>query len=401
MAKILYCGDCAVQTGFGRVAENILPMLAKEHEVVVLAVNYWGDPHDFSFRLYPAMIGGSDPFGSHRIAEVLQKEKPDMVLAVNDIWIVNKLWERAKPLKEELGFKWYGYFPVDSYGFFPDVFKPCHEWDGMGTYTQFGMQEVRKAGCDLPCDVIPHGINREHFYKLDKAACREEFKLSDELFIVFNGNRNQPRKRIDLTIRGFLKFAEGKPDARLWLHMGKKDQGWDIIPLFKRMAREYGMDPTEKLILTSSQFDVTKCLPIAALNRAYNCADVGVNTCIGEGWGLVNFEHAATGVAQVVPDHTSMKEVFSGIPRIPVESWEVDRNYGLDRGQPSPDGLADILSHYYEHRDDLEKVADWCFDMTQQDVFLWDTIGEAFLTVINRTLVAAPKAPRKRKIQEA
>jgi glycosyltransferase involved in cell wall biosynthesis len=374
MAKILYCGDCAVQTGFGRVAENVLPMLSKEHEVVVLAVNWWGDPHDLPYRMYPAMPGGNDPFGTHRIVEVLQKEKPDMVLAVNDIWILNNLWNVAKRVKEELGFKWYGYFPVDSYGFFPDVFKECQEWDGMGTYTQFGLEEVRKAGCDMPCDVIPHGIERKDFFKMDKTACREEFKIDPDQFIVFNGNRNQPRKRIDITIRGFLKFAVDKPDAKLWLHMGAKDQGWDIIPLFKRMARDMGIDPTGRMILTSRQFDVTRCLPVDALNRAYNCADVGVNTCIGEGWGLVNFEHAATGVAQIVPDHTSMKEIFRGIPRIPVESWEVDCNYGLDRGQPSADGLADILNHYYEHRDDLQKVADWCHQMTQEDVCSWETI---------------------------
>ena len=36
MAKILYCGDAFVQTGFGRVAEYLLPALAKEHEVHVL-----------------------------------------------------------------------------------------------------------------------------------------------------------------------------------------------------------------------------------------------------------------------------------------------------------------------------------------------------------------------------
>jgi D-inositol-3-phosphate glycosyltransferase len=76
MAKILYCGDCAVQTGFGRVAEGLLPILAKEHEIVVLAVNYWGDPHGLPYRLYPAMVGGSDPYGSHRIAEIVAKEKP-------------------------------------------------------------------------------------------------------------------------------------------------------------------------------------------------------------------------------------------------------------------------------------------------------------------------------------
>ncbi|MBQ45549.1 MAG: hypothetical protein CMK37_07815 [Porticoccaceae bacterium] len=401
MAKILYCGDCAIQTGFGRVAENVLKALATEHEVVALAVNYWGDPHDLPYRLYPAQNGGSDPFGTHRIKEVISQEKPDVVFVINDIWVANRLWEAAKPLKDELGFKWYVYFPVDSYGFFPEVFLPAQEWDGMGTYTKFGQEEVVKAGCDLPCDVIPHGIDPDNFFKLDKVESRSTFDLAPEDFIVFNGNRNQPRKRIDLTIKGFLKFAKDKPDAKLWLHMGRKDQGWDIVSLFRRVAKELDIDPKDRLVLTANEFDVTKCLPMKQLNVAYNCADVGVNTCLGEGWGLVNFEQAATGVAQIVPDHTSLKEIFSSIPRIPIESWEVDRNYGLDRGQPSPEGLASILDHYYNNREDLNKVADWCHNMTQNEVYSWDVIGKAFLQVINRTLAAPVKLPPKRKIKEA
>lgn len=401
MAKILYCGDCAIQTGFGRVAENVLKALATEHEVVALAVNYWGDPHDLPYKLYPAQNGGSDPFGTHRIKEVISQEKPDVVFVINDIWVANRLWEAAKPLKSELDFKWYVYFPVDSYGFFPEVFGPAHEWDGMGTYTKFGQEEVVKAGCELPCDVIPHGIDPDNFFKLDKAESRSTFDLAPEDFIVFNGNRNQPRKRIDLTIKGFLQFAKDKPDAKLWLHMGRKDQGWDIVSLFRRVAKELGIDPKDRLVLTANEFDVTKCLPMKQLNVAYNCADVGVNTCLGEGWGLVNFEQAATGVAQIVPDHTSLKEIFSSIPRIPIESWEVDRNYGLDRGQPSPEGLASILDHYYNNREDLNKVAEWCHKMTQQEVYSWDVIGNAFLQVINRTLAAPVKLPPKRKIKEA
>ena len=61
-----------------------------------------GDPHDLPYKLYPAMLGGSDPFGTHRIAEILEKETPDMVIAVNDIWIINQLWEKAKPVKKRL-----------------------------------------------------------------------------------------------------------------------------------------------------------------------------------------------------------------------------------------------------------------------------------------------------------
>ena len=74
MAKILYCGDLGCQTGFGRVGEHLVPALAKSHEVHALAVNWHGDPCEMQelCKMYPAMAYGSDPFGQHRIAELVQ-----------------------------------------------------------------------------------------------------------------------------------------------------------------------------------------------------------------------------------------------------------------------------------------------------------------------------------------
>lgn len=394
MARILYCGDNGIQTGFGRVAENLIPLLAEKHEVHALSTNYHGDPNDMQkhCKMYPAMVGGSDPFGSHRIPEMIARVKPDIIFAVNDIWILKNLWAKAKPYKEQFGFKWYGYFPVDSYGFFPEVFNGCEEWDGMGTYTQFGLEEVRKAGCTVPCDVIPHGIDRQSFFPIDQQEAREQLGIAKDLFVVFNGNRNQPRKRIDLTLRGFIEFALDKPDARLWLNMGIKDQGWDIIDLMKRLARDYDYDATGKLILTSKDFDTTRCLPIDKLNLVYNACDVGINTCIGEGWGLVNFEHAATGTAQVVPDHTSLKEIFHGIPRIDIESWEVDKNYGLDRGIPSASHLASLLADYYNDRDNLALDSQWCYEMACSPMYKWGNIAKQIDGIISRTLDGPAKS---------
>ena len=62
MARILYCGDAFVQTGFGRVAEYLLPALATEHDVHVLATNYHGDydVEAVKYKTYPAMVHGSD-----------------------------------------------------------------------------------------------------------------------------------------------------------------------------------------------------------------------------------------------------------------------------------------------------------------------------------------------------
>jgi D-inositol-3-phosphate glycosyltransferase len=385
MAKILYCGDVGCQTGFGRVAEYLIPALAEQHEMHALAVNWHGDPSEMQAhcKMYPAMAHGSDPHGSHRIAEVVQAVKPDLIWVTNDFWIAINLWEQIKDLKEALGFKFFCYTPIDSYGIYPETIPATAEWDGLATYTEFGAKELKIAGYTKHIDVVGHGTDFTKFFPMNKKACREELGVPQDVFIVFNGNRNQPRKRIDLTIKGFIEFAKDKPDARLWLHMGKKDMGWDLVPLFKRVARDAGYDATGKLILTSPSFSTDNCLPIEQLNKVYNAVDIGVNTCIGEGWGLVNTEHAATGVAQLVPDHTSLKEIFDDVPRIPIESWEADRNYGLDRGQPSPSEMARILTEYYDNPEWLAEAGAWCWERIHQEELTWPYVGKKCLTLLN------------------
>jgi len=226
---------------------------------------------------------------------------------------------------------------------------------------------------------------------LDKMECRRELGVPEDCFIVFNGNRNQPRKRIDLTIKGFIRFAKDKPDARLWLNMGTKDMGWDLVPLFKRVAREEDYDPTGKLILTSKDFSTSNCLPVEKLNKVYSACDVGVNTCIGEGWGLVNFEHAATRVAQLVPDHTSLKEIFDEVPRIECVGSETDRNYGLERPLPCPESMAELLTRYYEDRASLDKAANWCYQRVCSEEYEWPVIGQTMLEIVERLLSAEKK----------
>lgn len=388
VAKILYCGDVGVQTGFGRVAEHLIPALAKKHEVHALSVNWHGDPNDMQkhCKMYPAMAYGNDPFGSHRMKELTDEIKPDVIFIVNDIWVAINLCDTVKDLKESLGFKTVVYTPIDSYGLFPELREPMQEWDQLITYTQFAKEEIEKIGYDKPIEVVGHGTDFSKFHPLNQSECRKALGVPEDVFIVFNGNRNQPRKRIDLTIKGFIEFAKDKPDARLWLNMGKKDMGWDLIPLFKRTAKDAGYDATGKLILTSPNFATHNCLSIEQLNQVYNASDVGVNTCLGEGWGLVNSEHAATGVAQIVPDHTSLQEIFDGVQRIAIESWETDRNYGLERGQPSPSSLASILNHYYHSRESLIAAGNWCFSRIHEKAFTWPYVQKRMVDIVEATL---------------
>jgi glycosyltransferase involved in cell wall biosynthesis len=269
------------------------------------------------------------------------------------------------------------------------------EWDAAICYTKFGAEETLNAGVKKPIWVIPHGVTPGQFYPKDKAECRKQLNLDPNDFIVFNGNRNQFRKRIDLTISAFAKFAVNRPDAKLYLHMGQKDQGWDIMPLFAREMSRQGLDPNGRIIM-STPTNGGPNVPVDLLNTIYNCADVGINTCKGEGWGLVNFEHAACRVAQVVPDHTSCKEIFDGYGKL-IRNLHADVDTNFGRIMPCPDDnhLAQILGELYQDRAELDRVAQACYERVTDPCFNWDTVSSDFVEVFTEVLAQKEGDPIK------
>src|SRR6202034_1808778 len=130
------------------------------------------------------------------------------------------------------------YTPVDGPAVFESIAKTLERFDLVITYTEGSQRVLRECGYHGPSEAVPHGVDRERFWPMDKGACREKFKYADGAFVVGNVNRNQPRKNIDLTIRGFVEFCKLCPeqDHFLHLHMGAKDLGWNIGALFNQVA---------------------------------------------------------------------------------------------------------------------------------------------------------------------
>ena len=120
---------------------------------------------------------------------------------------------------------------------------------------------------------------------IERDEARKRLGLPLDKFIVFNGNRNQPRKLIDQTIKAFAEFAKDKEDALLYLNMGEKDLGWAITELFETEMRRRGADPTAKLAVTPG-INYMAAPPDEQLNLIYNAVDIGINTANGEGWDL-------------------------------------------------------------------------------------------------------------------
>ena len=227
MAKILWYGDAISHTGFARVTHSVIEHLSKDNEIVLFAMNYNGDPHGLPYKVYPAAAHNpNDRFGIGRIQSVVQHEKPDIAICLNDIWIVNQVWERIHLLKSQHDFKFIAYFPIDSEWYTSPMLRYVKDFDFSVTFTVEQASRLMAHGVKpKKLGVIPHGLDQKKFYQIDQNEARKQLGLPPDKFIVFNGNRNQPRKNIDQTIKAFAEFAGNKDDVLLYLHMGEKDLG--------------------------------------------------------------------------------------------------------------------------------------------------------------------------------
>jgi glycosyltransferase involved in cell wall biosynthesis len=381
MAKILWYGDILSNTGFARVSHSILEHLAETNDIVVFGINYAGDPHELPYKVYPAAgKNPSDRFGVGRLPQVVQAEKPDFVICLNDIWVVNQVWERIHLLKDSLKFKFIAYFPVDSMYYVSSMLSYIKDWDFAITFSIEQAQRLMNQGVRPKLlGVVPHGLDQGKFYPMEQAAARDRLRLPKDKFIVLNANRNQPRKQIDLTIKAFAEFAADKPDTLLYLHMSEKDLGWDVRDLFDIEMKRRNLSPDNRLVMTSNNIDYTNAPSDELLNVIYNACDVGINTANGEGWGLVSFEHASCKKPQVLPNHTSFSDIWKKSACLAdIAAWIYDKDLGVERGIVDVKDMAAMLTKLYEDKGFYNDVAESCFKVTQNPAYHWDRIADAF-----------------------
>ena len=378
--KILFIGDAVVPTGFARVIHSIIKFLPKDWEVHQLGINYYGDPHQFKHQVYPASLGG-DVYGFGRIKE-MQKIKPDVIFILNDIWMINEYLKHIKQTWDEIP-PIVVYYPADAEDFSASWFDHFNLVTHTVVYTKFGERVTKKAAPWVePISIIGHGTDTEVFYDMPKEEAKakifsdnEPLKSKDS-FIVLNANRNQPRKRIDIALKGFSIFAEGKENVYYYHHAGMKDMGWNVHLLSQR----YGIGAN---LITTGNTPKEQRVPEEVLNIIYNATDVGVNTGMGEGWGLTATEHAVTGAPQIVPDHSACKELFEDCGLlIPVSHDNVYEETLTTGKVVSPEDFAEQLEILYNDKDLYNVLAKSCQDKFLREEYQWDTVSKQFAEII-------------------
>ena len=402
--RLLAVGDAVAATGFARVLHSILEPLRSCYEIHHIGVNYHGDPHDSGWKIYPAKLGG-DLQGLGRLVPMVERVRPHLVFLLNDIWVLAEYWKTLAGVVREGNVKTVMYCPIDAGPIEPEFLAQLEGVDRFVVYTQFARGEIEKALAQVRAErpgfafpavgVIPHGVDVDRFpphsddlgdiHSPGRQRALEALFGDDPSFrrpfIVLNANRNQPRKRIDITLKGFASFAAGKPDdVKLHLHMGVEDAGWNVVSL----ARRYGI--ADRLILTSQDNNIPS-VPDEQLRDIYTAAVVGVNTAMGEGWGLVSFEHAATGAAQIVPGHSACAELWEGAAILLKPVMSVTTEKILTEGHfVSPDDVAAALERLYCDRRFLGEMSEAAYRLTTQARFRWSNIARLWRDLFDETL---------------
>lgn len=397
--KILWVGDGVISTGFARVNHSVIKNLPPDYEVHHLAINYHGDPHQYQHAIYPASLGG-DIYGLGRLTSMIHGIKPDIIFILNDAWMIDMYLAKIKNEVQGIHIPTVVYFPVDAEEHNQSFYQNFDAVDAVCVYTEFGkntLLDVKSSNINAKSiKVVPHGISKDLFFPIDTSVAKEIVYPKDRTeeflnsFIILNANRNQPRKRIDITLWAFSEFQKNKPDVKLYLHMGALDLGVDIIG----KARVYGFE--NKLVLSTTQMHIPN-IPDRQLNLIYNATEVGLNTSVGEGWGLTNWEHGSTGKLQIVPRHSSLEEIwaddrarFIETIREPDGRWMMDRISTVGK-VPSVQSLTEQLEWAYNDwkynaSQESIKISRKALEYINQSKFDWVNVAKEFDKIFKRVL---------------
>ncbi len=383
--KVLWVSDGYVKTGFARVAHSLIDRFPEDIKVHHIALNYKGEPHDYKHTLVPAISGG-DIYGVNLLSKTVEADNFDLIFLFNDMPVIDMYLDAIKDKIDRERTKIVVYFPVDSE--FPNAnwFRHYNLVDEVITYTLFGKNQVLPIIPDKDIHILYHGVDFEIFHRIDKLQALKDIfgeELANELndsFIVLNANRNQPRKRFDLTIAGFANFVKRlkltPKDVRLYLHAGVIDAGYNLFKLIK-------FYDIEDYILFTKIIQYHPYVDDETLNLIYNASDASINTSTGEGFGLVPLEHGSLGKQIIVPDNSVHRELFGDNAyyiETPIQDWSVIYTTLFRSATPGTVSRA-LEEAFLDYKIGRAKTP-----FINKEVFNWDNIANQLLEILYGTI---------------
>jgi glycosyltransferase involved in cell wall biosynthesis len=376
MIILFFASYPTLPIGYSRIGNILSNYLAEQgHKIYYLGISNFKnqsvqrDVHP-NIKIIDALVeekkkGSDELYGVNVVCDLLLEIKPDLLFIYNDIIVISRIFNNFIERKIKTTCKTFKTFV------YLDLVYPYEKIELVKHINQFSDKIFVFSDCwkenleDMSIDsnkilIMPHGVDRNIFFQVNKIYAREVFGFKEDDFIILNTNRNNYRKCIDKTVDAFIKFLKIKdcnPKIKLFLNMNFDStiSGYDVINQIKIACIINKLDYQHILNNHIFKSNSDKNMSDEMLNNLYNCCDVGINTCVGEGFGLCNLEHASLGRPQIVSGVGALNDIFTNEYSTvikPVAEIYIPDNIDFHGGYIkicSTDDIVDAMVKYYDN----------------------------------------------------
>jgi glycosyltransferase involved in cell wall biosynthesis len=308
-------------TGYSKVSFNLIKQLATMGpSVKTFHFGFQRHPSRAGVRKYPDGVisydaaANEDPkeegFGFNKIREYIDTVEPDVVMIYNDPITILRFVESMKHEKGKSPYKLWLYLDQVYQGIAQPVMDELFKHaDRFYAFSSLWKKALENYGSPPEVKLLEHAVDPTVFTTMSatqRQQIRRGMNIPEDAVIFLNANRNSQRKRLDLTIGGFVRILKSVPNAYLIVATNLTPQSgafYDIQRVFLEEMTVVGLDvrqyATRLMLIDTSPPQI---LDDEAINQLYNISDIGVNTSDGEGFGLCQLEHMYTGAPQLVTD---------------------------------------------------------------------------------------------------
>lgn len=368
MLKVLWAGDAIVNSGFSIVTHNICNELVTKCNLSVFGIGYDGSiKNQYPYYIFPGRTG-KDLYSFSSLLKVIKTEKPDVIVVFNDDHIVERYIANLGSLDTRIVIMFpINLLPLDVDRMLAFSNASYHIFEVI-TYTNFSKNKIEEINPNLKVSAVYHGVNHDVFTKVTDA---KKILGLDGIFVVGNINTNTYRKRLDLFLEGFAKFANGKNDVRCLVHYTNKDIAYDLPTICS------DLNIKDKIIFSNSILDVTK------MNMLYSVMDVNCLTSLGEGFGLSLIEGAACSVPILCPDHGNLRDIWTrGAELIKIKKYEYVAGSKTVGGVIDTDDFANKLEHFYTDPNYAHDVGAEALNRSYDNMFSWKVIANKIYAIL-------------------
>lgn len=371
-------------TGYSKVSHNLLRQLATLSPLVkVFHFGFQRSPvrGSKSTRALPEGVVQYDAalneepreegFGFNKFKEYVDMVNPDVVMIYNDALIVNRFFQSLGLQSEESPrppFKIWVYLdqvyknnhvslihPIETFAEKIFVFT-----EGWKSHLVTLLEDPTNAS---KLHVLEHGIDKSVFKPLttqEREGVRQGIGVPLNAKVFLNVNRNSERKRLDLTIMAFVTLLKRHPSDPYYLVIvttARPDIGgtYDLLAIYANELKRAGLDTEtygKRMVIVDN--GPPNLITDDAINQIYNACNYGINTSDGEGFGLCQLEHLATGAPQVVLDVGDYRAFLDDQCAVFVKPTEIRYlparfGMGLYTESASPDAIATAMEDVEIH----------------------------------------------------